>query len=191
VTRPATARIGRPRDEATGRAILAAARGLLAEHGYSDLTMEAVAARAGIAKTTLYRRWTTKADLVVDAVADSLAPLLEPDPATLQTLTAESALRMFVAALSAAEARSAFLALIGEAAMDPVLHDELQARIFEPSRRLVARCGQLDASPAVLDLLYDVVVGAVIHRVLVRGQQADDTFVTGLLSLVAEHTSAT
>jgi hypothetical protein len=43
----------------------------------------------------------------------------------------------------------------------------------------------------VLDLLYDVVVGAVIHRVLVRGEQADDTFVAGLLGLVAEHTAAT
>jgi hypothetical protein len=70
------------------------------------------------------------------------------------------------------------------------LHDELETRIFEPSRRLVARCAAPDASPAVLDLLYDVVVGAVIHRVLIRGRQADDVFVAGLLDLVAEHDPA-
>jgi AcrR family transcriptional regulator len=62
-------RRGRPRDpgaeEAIGRATLA----LLDEQGYAGLTMASVAERARVAKTTIYRRWPTKADMVLDAIA--------------------------------------------------------------------------------------------------------------------------
>ncbi len=185
-TQPATpARAGRPRDEAAGRAILDAVRGLLAEHGYSALTIEAVAARAGVAKTTVYRRWSSKADLVVDAVVDSLGPLLRPDEAATRALSPEAALRLFVQAFSTVEARAAYLALIGEAAASPALHADLQLRLVEPSRRLIARCARPDATAAEIGLVHDVIVGAVVHRLLVRQQPADDAFLHGLLTLVA------
>ncbi len=61
---------GRPRREGADAEILAAAREMLAEVGYRDLTVDAVAERVGVAKTTVYRRWPTKAALV--------ASLLEP-----------------------------------------------------------------------------------------------------------------
>jgi AcrR family transcriptional regulator len=56
---------GRPRSEAAGSAIIQAVLELLAEGGVQALTMEGVAARAGVAKTTVYRRWRSRADLLL------------------------------------------------------------------------------------------------------------------------------
>lgn len=61
-------RPGRPRDPARDEAILAATLALFAEDGYAGLSIEGVAARAGVGKATIYRRYSSKAQLVVDAV---------------------------------------------------------------------------------------------------------------------------
>jgi AcrR family transcriptional regulator len=65
---------GRPRDPQVDRAILAATLELLAEDGFDLLSIEAVAARAGVGKTTVYRRWPSKIRLVVDALTAMKAP---------------------------------------------------------------------------------------------------------------------
>ena len=67
---PRTSRGGRPRDPSRDGVIRAAILALLAEVGYGALTMDAVAAQAGVGKATIYRRWRTKEDLVVDTIAD-------------------------------------------------------------------------------------------------------------------------
>jgi len=69
MTMGAERRPGRPRSVAADEAILDATVDLLAEQGFLGLSIEAVAARAGVAKTTIYRRWPTKDDLLMDAVA--------------------------------------------------------------------------------------------------------------------------
>ena len=156
-------------------------RSLVIERGYSELTMEGVAARAGVAKTTLYRRWTKrKADLVVDAVVDTLTPLYDaPDDAAPEEL-----LRTLADALSRAEARAAFLSVLSEAAVDPLIHDRVQARLIEPARALVARCAAKAEIELDSQLVYDVLAGAVIHRVLIQGRAADAAFLGELLALV-------
>ncbi|MDM9649262.1 TetR/AcrR family transcriptional regulator [Rhizobium sp. S163] len=68
---------GRTQDKSRDDAIIEAALELLAEKGYNGLTMTDVAARAGVSKATLYRRWTAKADVVADAVA-TLSPMKPP-----------------------------------------------------------------------------------------------------------------
>jgi AcrR family transcriptional regulator len=180
VTSP-TPRRGRPRSAATDRAILDAVRAQLVEHGYTSLTIEGVAAKAGVAKTTVYRRWTTKADLVVDAVVDTLAPVF----AAPEDASPEELLRALIDALSLPEARTAFLAVISEAAVDPLVAERAEVRLIGPSRLLVDRCSAKVGTTIDGDLLFDLVAGAVIHRVLVRGQQGDDAFVTGLLDAVS------
>ena len=72
VTEPPTraGRGGRPRDPSRDDVIRAAILQLLGEVGYGALTMDAVAAEAGVGKATIYRRWRTKQDLVVDTVSD-------------------------------------------------------------------------------------------------------------------------
>src|ERR671917_2050981 len=65
-----SSRGGRPRDPSRDGVIRAAILSLLAEVGYGALTMDAVAAQAGVGKATIYRRWRTKEDLVVDTIAE-------------------------------------------------------------------------------------------------------------------------
>src|SRR5580658_2329777 len=71
-------RPGRPRSERAERAILDAALELFAESGVAGVCMEAVAARAGVGKATIYRRWPGKEDLLLDALAALRMPLPTP-----------------------------------------------------------------------------------------------------------------
>src|SRR5271167_2030381 len=64
-------RVGRPRDARLDQAILSATRELLAAGGYAELSMESVASRARVGKKTLYRRWSSKAPLVAEAVSEA------------------------------------------------------------------------------------------------------------------------
>ena len=65
---------GRPRCPVAHRNILQAARDLVAEVGFAGLTIEGVAARAGVGKTTIYRRWPNKSSLVLDAFFEDISP---------------------------------------------------------------------------------------------------------------------
>ncbi|UOE44118.1 TetR/AcrR family transcriptional regulator [Agromyces larvae] len=69
---------GRPRSAQADRAILEAARDLLIADGYEQLTMQAIAERAGVGRQTVYRRWPSKATIIAEAV---MAGLLSPVPA--------------------------------------------------------------------------------------------------------------
>ncbi len=76
---------GRPRDPSRDGAIRAAILQVLAESGYAGLTMDAVAAAAGVGKATIYRRWRTKSDLVTDAVAELSSMSIDtPDTGSLE-----------------------------------------------------------------------------------------------------------
>lgn len=83
VARPS--RGGRPRDPSRDGVIRAAILRLLAEVGYGALTMDAVAAEAGVGKATIYRRWRTKQDLVVDTISDlNRAEATPPDTGSVE-----------------------------------------------------------------------------------------------------------
>ncbi|WP_104530285.1 TetR/AcrR family transcriptional regulator [Blastococcus saxobsidens] len=76
---------GRPRDPSRDGVIRAAILQLLADVGYGALTMDAVAAEAGVGKATIYRRWRTKQDLVVDTISDlTAAEAQSPDTGSLE-----------------------------------------------------------------------------------------------------------
>jgi AcrR family transcriptional regulator len=80
-----TSRGGRPRDPSRDGVIRAAILRLLAEVGYGALTMDAVAAEAGVGKATIYRRWRTKHDLVVDTISDiNRAIAVPPDTGSVE-----------------------------------------------------------------------------------------------------------
>ena len=82
---PRSSRGGRPRDPSRDGVIRAAILSLLAEVGYGALTMDAVAAEAGVGKATIYRRWRTKEDLVVDTIAEvNRAEMTVPDTGSLE-----------------------------------------------------------------------------------------------------------
>ena len=77
-TRGPAAPAGRPRSEQADRAIIDAALCVFAEHGVEGLCIEKVAAKAGVGKATIYRRWPGKEDLLLDALAALKTPLPEP-----------------------------------------------------------------------------------------------------------------
>ena len=82
---PAPHRGGRPRDPSREAAIRAALLRLLGEVGYGGLTMDALAQAAGVGKATIYRRWRTKQDLIVDSIADLGSVLtVPPDTGSLR-----------------------------------------------------------------------------------------------------------
>src|SRR2546425_664598 len=70
--------VGRPRSERSRRAILDAAATLLSKRGYADITIEGIAAEAGVGKTTIYRWWSTKASIYIDLYAELAARIVPP-----------------------------------------------------------------------------------------------------------------
>src|SRR3954462_15149787 len=86
---PRPSRGGRPRDPSRDGVIRAAILQLLADVGYGALTMDAVASEAGVGKATIYRRWRTKQDLVVDTIS----ALTRAEAAPVDTRSLEGDLR--------------------------------------------------------------------------------------------------
>ena len=76
---------GRPRSAQSHQAILQAALELLAEVGFAAMSMDAIAARAGVGKTTIYRRYASKEELVADAIESIREEIVIPDTGNLQS----------------------------------------------------------------------------------------------------------
>lgn len=187
---PATARsAGRPRSAGADEAILAAARALLAERGWDGMTLGDVAARAGVAKTTLYRRWPGKAELVVDAMAQ-LFDTLRPIDAGSVRADAETTIRDLTSLLARPETQAAFLALAAHASRDPALRAAVREKIIDRQRRLVhagacrAAARGEGAQITDPDLLFDVIAGTMVHRMLIAGEPVSDDYLERFLDLV-------
>jgi AcrR family transcriptional regulator len=187
-------RTGRPRSPDADAAILGATREALAEQGWGGLTMADVAQRAGVAKTTLYRRWANRNELVVDALAALFDELRLPDHGSL-TADIEDVVLQFAGLLERPETKTALMAVIAEATHDDALRRRIRSAIVERQKRLVvlgrrraqAR-GELppDDGPgdhAQIDLIFDLIAGAVVHRILVSGEAVDAPW-AGSLSAV-------
>ena len=183
---------GRPRSPEADRAILVATVELLAERGLGAMSIEEIAARAGVGKATIYRRWPSKGLLALDAFVASFAaqqPL--PDTGTLRRdLTA--ALRAWVRAVTVTPMGSVLAGLIGEAQHDPSLRAAWRDRVLEPLRRrhriMLDRAvdrGEISASvdqEVVLDLFF----GAAQHRLLLGHLPLDDTFVVDVVDVILD-----
>ncbi|AOW89165.1 transcriptional regulator [Streptomyces olivaceus] len=185
-------RAGRPRSAAADTAILAATRAALVDLGWSKLTLGDVATRAGVAKTTLYRRWAGKNELVVDAVAELFDELELPDSGSLAA-DIEGVVLQFATILARPEAASGLMAVVAESIRDAALRERIRTSIVERQKRLVlegrARAearGELPPEPdagqagRTVDLIFDLVAGAVVHRTLVSAGAADEEWVRDL-----------
>jgi AcrR family transcriptional regulator len=187
---------GRPRSTTADTAILAATREALVELGWSKLTLGDVATRAGVAKTTLYRRWAGKNELVVDAVAELFDELHLPDRGTLAA-DIEGVVLQFAAILARPEAKSGLMAVVAESIHDDALRDRIRESIVDRQKCLVvegrARAqarGELspetdpEEAARTADLIFDVVAGAVVHRTLVSAEPADERWVHSLTQVL-------
>ncbi|MCZ4499706.1 MAG: transcriptional regulator, TetR family [Marmoricola sp.] len=174
---------GRPRDTRIDAAVLSAAAELLAEVGYADLTMAAIADRAGTSRPAVYRRWPSKAHLVHEAAFGD-----GQDAGPVQTGSFAADLREVVRrtteVLTTPLARLAVPGLVAEAATDTVLHQRLLERFstegwrgFDDYLAAAVDRGELSADVDALVML-EIVIGAVIAAMLIRGPDGlDDAWV--------------
>ncbi|MET9620560.1 MULTISPECIES: TetR/AcrR family transcriptional regulator [unclassified Streptomyces] len=191
-----TGRPGRPRSVEADAAILEATRAALVDLGWSKLTMGDVATRAGVAKTTLYRRWGNKNELVVDAVAVLFDELELPDLGSLQA-DIENVVLQFAELLQRPETKTALMAVVAESTRDAPLRERIRTSIVDRQKRLVLEGRQraqargelpTDRDPATIDatddLIFDVIAGAVVHRALVSAEPVDEQWVQRLCALL-------
>jgi AcrR family transcriptional regulator len=173
---------GRPRSSEAELAILQATRELLVESGVHGLTIEGVAARAGVAKTTIYRRWRDKDELALAVVLDMVEQVVElPE---LGDTRAE--LLAFVGAavdvLGSTLMGRVMQGLVSDLATDAELALAFRERVVSARdaevERLVARGiarGDLrpDTDPQTA---HDLLIGPVYYRLLLTGQALDNAF---------------
>ncbi|GAA1950719.1 TetR/AcrR family transcriptional regulator [Nocardioides panacihumi] len=170
-------RPGRPRRPDVDAAVRAATVRLVAQRGYDGTTLDHIAREAGVAKTTVYRRWDSKADLVLDALVDVLGePPLPTGGGELRETVGWLAARIGDPAV-----HQLLVGLVGEAVADPAVRAALRQRIRQPFEdRLVAAWG---AGAADVDLAFDVVVGSLLHHAALAG--SIDTRVVDTVTEVA------
>ncbi len=132
-----TGRRGRPRDARIDRAITTAALEIIAEAGFEGFTVEDVAQRAEVAKTSVYRRFPTRNDLVVgvlERLNDDLPPVPPPGPVRGRLIEALEAVRRRT---SASVRGRILMHAAAQGSCDPELADLVQSRVLAPRRALL------------------------------------------------------
>lgn len=183
-------RRGRARDDSRDPEILRAAAELLGEVGYDRLTMDAVAALARAGKATLYRRWPSKAELVVDAV---ICTADRPEAVLPDTGSLAGDLRALAAAVAKEPdgMRDRIMAgLVTALPQHPDLASVVRDRLTAPRLALMrAVFDQAVARGEIppdrdLDMLTRVGPAMVFHRVMIMIEPVDEAFITHLIDEV-------
>ena len=180
---------GRPRSEHARLAILRSTLKLLGENGFSDLTIEAVAAHASVGKTTVYRWWPNKAALIADAFASSTSRKLHfPDTGSVFTDMSQQ-MRQVVKIFRSRRGRIVS-AMLGGGQSDRDLIAAFRQRFLWPRRREAyatlrqgIQRGEL-RKDVDLDLLLDSLYGPIYMRFLIRHDKLTPDFVDRLCKLV-------
>lgn len=177
-----------PRIERSRRVALAAAFDLLGEVGYGGLTIEAVAARSGVAKSTIYRHWTGKVDLVEDAMREFKPDIVIPLGGSLRDQLVEM-LEGLATFVSMSKWSSCLPALIEAAERDPEaceLHRRMsleRRRSLEELLRNGVASGELRAEVDI-ELLAESLVGPIFMRRLFVHRPLDPARVPDLVDQV-------
>jgi len=187
---------GRPRDPAVDQAILRAALELFIEHGIAGASIEKIAKQAGVAKTSIYRRWTSREALLAQAIEVArnatgyTTDLLErTSPRDFITLMIE-ACEVF----AKPEFRKLMVRLIGSASDYPKLLQVYRETYYLP-RRLAflralerAQTAGLLAKNIDLETLADMLIGALLHRLLMfsPGEYSVSEFRDHLIKLLRQ-----
>ncbi|MDI3418144.1 TetR/AcrR family transcriptional regulator [Streptomyces luteolus] len=179
---------GRPREERVTRSVLDAVAELVAERGMGALTMDAVAARAGVGKPAIYRRWPTKQDLVIATAESRIGPLTVPDMGDFRAelravLTArmEAYRQPGVGRLLAGVIGSA-----AEAGSEPAGYRAYTARVMSETRHLLDRGvarGDVRAD-ADLGAAATLVAASLVFRLVGEHALPDEALVESLVDLI-------
>jgi len=195
----AAARRGRPRDSAVDRRVLSAAWGLLHAGGYAALNVDDVAERAGVAKTTLYRRWPTKDHLAIAVGAQMLGEVPIPDSGDLRqdltefaTALAESLNRLRMAGhYGGGKSPGLAAELVAAAARHPDIGEVVRAMYAERhalARARLERAVSREGLRPDLDqgLLVEQLVGPIYYRILITGAPADRGYAERLVEALLD-----
>ncbi len=179
---------GRPRCEVTHKAVLRAAYDLLGEAGLARFTIEGVAARSGVARTTIYRWWSSKGALAMEGFLEATAPDLALPP-TASVAADMQALMRLVARLLRGKAGRIIRGIIAEGQSDPETINAFMAGYISPRRAevraILARgiaSGELRA-----DLDVEVVLASLfgpLHLRMLLNEGIDDAWVDRLSNFV-------
>jgi AcrR family transcriptional regulator len=185
---------GRQRSEAADEAIFDATLELLAEHGYRALTMAAVIERSGVSSATLYRRYTTKTELVTAAIAALL-----PEPIDTDTGSFDGDMSAFVRNVAQSIERRnerAVQALRIEKQHNPQLDACLRERFLAPRladlRALLNRAkkrGEIETAPSV-EVALSLVTGPLYHRAYLLDEPLTPAFVRSTIAFAVRALSA-
>jgi AcrR family transcriptional regulator len=179
---------GRPRSEEARQSILQSTLKLLAEKGFSELTIEAVAARANVGKATVYRWWPDKGALIADAFASSTTRKLHfPDTGSVRS-DMNQQMRQLIKVFRSRRGRIVS-AMLGAGQSDPNLIAAFRERFMKPRRqeayatlrRGILR-GELKKN-VDMNLLLDSLYGPIYMRFLIRHDSLTPEFVDGLCDL--------
>lgn len=170
---------GRPR---TGidAAVFAATLKTVDELGYTRATVDRIAAAAGIAKTTIYRRWPSKGALITACLIDAFgpAPLTAPNRSEIM---AES-IRWIAGKIGEPGIGAAFAGVFTDAVNDPDLRQILSTQLQDPYRLALQEA--LDESEKRVLFFIDVAVGTLLHRLGMTGTPMVDADVDALVTMV-------
>lgn len=179
-------RRGRPRNEGLRRTILRAAADLLEERGVEGVTIEAIAGRAGVGKQTIYRRWSTRAAVLVEAfLSQDESPLQVPDAGSLRKDLAAMAAAASESASSDALRRSV-AGLVAASHVDPEVGRLFRERFIAPVRAVAREVLQRalergELHPDVdIEVVIDQLLGAIWYRALLSGGRLGPTYAEAL-----------
>jgi len=181
--------VGRPRDPGTDRSILRATIELLAEVGYARLTVAEVARRAGVSKPAIYRRWSQKSQLVVEAMVTQMRPARSSATGSaagdLLFLTEQ-----LIDILTRTPLGRVLPGLVAEMAADPVLATSYRELIIEPNqldwRAAIERgiaSGELAADTGT-DFVLNSLAGPLYFSLLITGAPIEPGYARAAVDLV-------
>jgi len=180
---------GRPRDEAARARIQQAAIDLLIEGGFINLTCDAIAQRSGTSKSTIYRWWPNKVQVVIDAFIGELSPHLPICPAdTLEEFVANQVSQF----IEAVDGRNGQLlaAMLAAAQVVPAVHDAYQAHWLQPRREHLRSelkqfqdFGSLSPS-ADIDIVLDALYGPLHMILMVQRNRLQPAYAEQLTSIL-------
>ncbi len=179
---------GRPRDETTAPALLEVTRRLINRDGYEQVSISTIIKEAGVSRQSLYRRWPTKADLVLDAFFQACPPDILEEVGEDTSETMASLLQRFLTSifLRISNDGTSLPNLIASAQNDPHFRPTFIEKFVLPRQEMVTRLlacaverGELPADSDV-DTLTMMINGAFWYRVL-NGWTLDATFASKLV----------
>ena len=193
----ATRTLGRPRDPEADRAILEATIELLSEDGFDGLSIEAVAARAGVGKTTVYRRWPSKIPLVVDVISHLKMPASVAIPDEMSTRDALGRFLSEIVRAHGNEPTDRILAgLVGAMSKDAELADAVRAGLVSSRRNVVfglieRGIARGEIRPDVdVEVVADLLGGPIVMRTLITGMPVTPRLARQIVALVLDGVSA-